>query len=240
MISIIIPTYNEEKVIGQSLEALKSRLTIPYEIIVSDGKSTDRTVEIARQYTDKVFVYSGTVRQNISQGRNAGAKEAVGEFLVFMDADARIADPDILFAKAFARFETNPKLVALTTRLKVFPDQETFGDKIMFGFLNFNLRFLNNVLHRGESTGEFQMIKRDVFESLGGFREDLITREDGDMFLRLSKVGLTMLDPNLAVFHSGRRAHKTGWPRLLYTWMINVLWVVLFDKAHAEEWEEIR
>lgn len=240
MLSIIIPTLNEEKVIGQSIKSLKSKLTLAHEIIVSDGQSTDQTIEIAKKYANQVVVHEGKTRQNIAQGRNAGAKIASGDFLVFMDADSQITNPDQFFAEALTHFKTNPKLVALTARLKVFPEQETFGDKVVFGLLGLNLRFLNNVLHRGEATGEFQMIKRSVFEALGGFREDLITREDSDMFLRLSKVGQTLYDPKITVFHSGRRAHKIGWFKLLLTWGINIIWVTLFDKAKTKEWKEVR
>ena len=241
MISIIFPTLNEESCIGDSIRALKSKLTvIPYEIIISDGRSTDRTVEIAKSLADKVIEYTGTTRQNIAMGRNAGAKAAGGEYLVFMDADSRINDPDMFFTEAIRQFDNDPRLVALTARLKVYPELETKADRIIWSILAFNLRVMNNVLHKGESTGEFQMIRRNIFESLHGFREDLVTREDADMFLRLSKVGRTFWDGSLTVFHSGRRAHKIGWPKLLKTWVLNSIWVVLFNKAHAEEWTVVR
>jgi len=63
----------------------------------------------------------------------------------------------------------------------------------------------------GEAPGRFQMMRRSAFEKVKGYREDLITREDGDMFARLSKVGRTLYDSKLEVFHSGRRAHAIGW-----------------------------
>jgi len=240
MISIIFPTLNEESCIGDSIRLINSKMTLPHEIIVSDGKSTDKTVSIAKSLGAKVVEYAGEKRQNISMGRNAGAAAASGEFLVFMDADSRIPEPDQFFTAALKRFDQNGKLVALTAHLRVYPESATVADRIIFGILYFNLRFLNNVLHKGESTGEFQMIRRSTFVSLHGFREDLITREDADMFLRLSKVGRTMVDTKLTVFHSGRRAHKIGWPKLLRQWITNSIWVVLFNKAHADEWTVVR
>ncbi len=240
MISIIIPTLNEEKVIGKSLQALKSHMTIFHEIIVSDGGSTDKTVEIAGQWADRVVIYSGTGRQTIGCGRNDGAAAAGGEFLVFMDADSRIDDPDSFFAEALKRFEEKPEVLALTARVRVYPEDETLMDRIFFDILSFNVRVLNNVLRRGESAGEFQMIRKESFDKLGGFRTDLVTREDADMFLRLSQVDRTMLDPKLLVYHSGRRAHKIGWPKLLWDWTVNTIWVALFDKALAKEWRVIR
>ncbi|MBU6410140.1 MAG: glycosyltransferase [Verrucomicrobia bacterium] len=240
MISIIFVALNEEACIAQTIQSLKSRLTFPHEIIVSDGHSDDRTVEIAEKYADKVVRHRGTRRQTIAQGRNAGARAATGDFLVFMDADSRIPDPDPLFTRALAQFKAHPDLVALTARLRVYPADETLADRLMFGILNFNLRLMNNLFHRGESTGEFQMMPRRAFNAVGGFREDLVTREDADMFLRLSRIGRTRLDPGMTVYHSARRAHRLGWPRLLCTWMLNTLWVLLFDHARAREWEVVR
>jgi glycosyltransferase involved in cell wall biosynthesis len=240
MISIIIPSLNEESIIERTVSNIKSKITIPHEIIVSDGKSTDRTVEIARRLADKVVEYTGTTRQNIAMGRNAGVKASSGDFLVFLDADCTIHEPDQFFTHALKHFEENPKLVAMTARLRVLPAFATLADEIVFGIMYLNLRFLNNVLGRGESTGEFQMMRRTTFDQLKGFREDLVTREDADMFLRLSKIGRTMVDPHLTVYHTGRRAHKIGWPKLLYHWFLNVFWVAVFDTAKHKEWTVIR
>jgi glycosyltransferase involved in cell wall biosynthesis len=240
MISIIFPTLNEEKVIGKLLQALKSGLTTPYELIVSDGGSVDKTVEIAREWADRIVVHSGPGRQTIAAGRNQGAAVARGKYLVFMDADSRISDPDFFFARALKQFEAHPRLVALTARVRVYTETETFMDRLVFDLLSLFIRLLNNVFHRGESTGEFQMIRKASFDKLGGFRSDLVTREDADMFLRLSRAGRTRLDSKLRIYHSGRRAHKLGWPRLLGDWALNTIWVALFDRAFATEWRVIR
>jgi glycosyltransferase involved in cell wall biosynthesis len=213
---------------------------MPHEIIVSDGRSTDKTVEIARQWADRVVIYSGIGRQTIGAGRNDGAAVARRGFLVFMDADSRIDDPDAFFAEALKQFEEHPKVLALTAKVRVYSEDETLVDRVVFDLLSFTVRVLNNLFHRGESVGEFQMMRKETFDKLGGFRTDLVTREDADMFLRLSQVGRTMLDPKLLVYHSGRRAHKIGWPKLLWDWAVNTIWVALFDKAFASEWRVIR
>jgi len=54
------------------------------------------------------------------------------------------------------------------------------------------------------------MIRREAFTRLGRLREDLVTIEDADRFSRLSKIGKTMIDPELMVLHSDRRAHQVG------------------------------
>lgn len=240
MISIIIPTLNEETVLEGTINALRVMHHISYEIIVSDGYSVDKTIEIANKFADKVIMHDGKTRQNISQGRNAGAAAAKGEFLVFLDADVKIEDPDTFFTEALKQFSIDPKLVGLIVKLKVFPDKATLVDNTIFGILNIALSLKNNFLHIGGATGEFQMIRKNVFDSLSGFREDLITSEDHDMFFRLSKVGRTMLYSKLTVFHSGRRAHKIGWTKLLWFWTINTIWVALFNCSFNKEWKVIR
>ena len=96
MISFIIPTLNEETTIEKTLKNIKE-FSLDKEIIVSDGGSKDRTTEIAKRFTDKVLVHSKKERQNIAGGRNSGAKEAKGEFVVFVDADVLIPNINSLF-----------------------------------------------------------------------------------------------------------------------------------------------
>lgn len=89
--------------------------------------------------------------------------------------------------QAFSQFRKYPNLIALTAYLRVFPAEETFGDKLVYGVANLSLRLKNNLFNRGESFGEFQVIRQEAFTRLGGFRADLVTIEDADMFRRLSE-----------------------------------------------------
>ena len=109
MISLIIPTYNEEKAIGETLSHLTRKLTLPHEIIVSDDKSLDLTVSTARKYTNKVLSPEHK-HISIAANRNAGAQKATGDFLVFMDADSSMLDPDAFFTRALADFSDHPEI----------------------------------------------------------------------------------------------------------------------------------
>jgi glycosyltransferase involved in cell wall biosynthesis len=240
MISVIIPTLNEESVIEKTLTLLKSELTLPHEIIVSDGKSTDKTVAIARGLADIVVAYNEPARQTIAQGRNAGARASHGDILAFMDADCSFSDPNDFFARALKHFENNPKLVALTVSVRVIPKLETFSDKLVFISLNNYFRILNNLLKLNIAAGEFQMIRRSAFVKMGGYNEKFVASEDIDMFHRLSKIGQIFFDHRLTVFHTGRRAHKIGWPRLLSHWFLNSVSIFIRRKAYSKEWEVIR
>jgi hypothetical protein len=66
--------------------------------------------------------------------------------------------------------------------LRVFPRQETFGDKLVHGVANLGLRLKNNVSTPASRLENFQMIRQEAFMRLGGFRADLVTIEDADMF----------------------------------------------------------
>ena len=239
MISIIIPTYNEEKLIGTTLSYLKTKLTIPHEIIVTDDRSTDKTAEIARRSADIVLVPEKK-HATIAANRNAGAARATGDMLVFLDADCRMEDPDAFLSMAMKRFEANPKLLGLTGIMRVEPANERLSDRLVYFFFNAVRRFKNNVSKVGEASGEFQMVRRSAFEKIKGFREDLVTREDSDLFWRLSRIGRTYCDSSLVVYETGRRSHTIGWIKLVPLWFINTFWVMFFNKSFSKEWKAIR
>ncbi len=89
VISVVIPAYNEEDYIETCLKSLRNQKTsVPYEIIVCDNNSTDRTVEIAKKYADKVVHEE---RQGIGYARNKGVSASVGEYIVNTDADTVFA-----------------------------------------------------------------------------------------------------------------------------------------------------
>lgn len=241
MISIIIPTLQEEKAIPGTLRSLKKDISLPHEVIVSDGGSHDGTVELARPLADHVVVYQGAVRQTIAQGRNDGAKAARGEFLLFLDADCVLPQPDDFLTRALSHFQADENLVALTGKVRVFPDEATWHDRIVFGVLNFTARVQSNVFQgAGCVGGEFQMVRKSAFDAVGGYREDLVTLEDRDLFLRLSKNGRTYFDPGLTIFHTGRRAHTEGWPRLIIRALLNLLLFQTRGRVRSTEWRPIR
>jgi len=240
MISIIIPTLNEEKTIGGTLRSLKELTDCEYEIIVSDGRSRDKTIEIAKKYGAKIVVYEGAVRQTISNAKNLGASIASGDFFVFLDADVIIPDINNFFKKALDLFNNQKKLVGLSVFIKVLPELETLADKVVFGMVNYVNLFWNNFLNWGRAGGEFHMTRSSVFKKIKGYNEKISVAEDIDMFSRLAREGTTRIEKSLTIMHTGRRAHKVGWPRLLLSWLVNWLSVLIFNRSFNEVWEEVR
>src|SRR6478672_1691757 len=92
MTSFIIPAYNEEQLLGRTLAALTAAaraLGQPFEIVVVDDASTDRTAAIAREHGARVVPVR---HRQIAATRNAGARSANGEMFVFIDADTVVTD----------------------------------------------------------------------------------------------------------------------------------------------------
>ena len=239
MISFVIPTLNEIKTIEQTLQCITA-YSGTHEIIISDGNSKDGTIEICRKYTDNVIVYDKPDRQTIAMARNMGAADAKGEYLVFLDADVVIPDIDRFFEAAEERFRSDERLVALTGQYKVVAEQRTLADSIFFRMLGLQFLLSNNVLRIGAAGGEFQMIAGDAFRTVGGFNETLAAAEDMDLFQRLSNIGRTRFERALTVYHTGRRAHTVGWPKLAWEWFTNSMSVWMFKKSASKEWKEIR
>lgn len=241
MISIVIPTLNEVATLEATLATLIGSLhETAYELIVSDGGSTDGTIDIARRFTPHVVLKTGNDRQTIGIGRNLGAASARGEFLVFMDADVILPHPDAFFRELRTLFESDPQLAGVTVSLRVSAEKETSADRFCFGLVNLWHTAMNNMLRTGSASGEFQMIRTSSFRDARGYREDLVVCEDNDLFERLAKSGHTRMHRSLIAFHSGRRAHKTGWPRLLLSWWMNALSLKFRGKSYSGEWTQIR
>jgi len=239
MLSIIIPARDEEKAIGGTVALLNGVLSMEHEVVVSDDCSDDRTSEVAQRAGAVVVRYCAS-RRTPGGSRNRGARASSGEFIAFIDADVSMPEPDAFFRRALAHFERDEELAGVCGPQRALPELETWADRISFGILNTTLRFQNNVLHHGEASGKNMVVRRTAFEKVGGFREDIATREDGDFFYRLSRVGKTLYDPSLMVYHRARRAHHVGWVRLWYIWISNSVCFALFNKTLADDWTPVR
>lgn len=91
MISVVMPVYNEEYNIVGTLKALYSNTVLPDEVIMADGESTDRTVQLVREKFPQVIIVDNP-RRNAASGRNVGIKHAKGDIIAFVDGDCIVAE----------------------------------------------------------------------------------------------------------------------------------------------------
>ncbi len=127
ILSIIIPTYNEEEYLPLLLKSIKQQDFRDYEIIVADANSKDNTVKIAEEYG--CIVVEGGMP---AVGRNNGAKVAKGEYLLFLDSDLKLTE-DYL-AKVIYEFKMERLGIAIT-QMKPLSKKKT-EDKILHDLAN--------------------------------------------------------------------------------------------------------
>lgn len=204
MISIIIPTKNEESILGVLLGSLAEQdCASELEVVVADAFSTDKTREIAKMHAkhfNSLLVVDGGFQ---SVGRNNGARVASGEILFFIDADMYVPDKDFI-SKSVSHMKKNDLHIA-PTYLK--PMSEKKLDKLMVGSYNFVL-YLSRYVVRPLGAMCIACTK-EAFVVGGGYPEDVIMNEDHDFVLHTSKKFKYGIIPFHAHF-SIRRFDKEG------------------------------
>lgn len=202
-VSIVIPAYNEEKYIGETLNSLlksEQQTDIKYEIILVDNNSTDKTVEVARKFAAGMDL---RIIKEASQGRGAsrsrGFKEAQGKIILSADADT------IFHKKWIEELKNNLKgdVVAVTTPCKIV--DSTAINNAIFNFIQPIAMVLYRLImgHYWLSGFSFGILK-PVYEKSGGFDTSLQAQEDLDLSFRVAKLGKIKLINKPVVFSSRR------------------------------------
>lgn len=201
-ISVIIPTYNEEKIIHRTLKDLFTKHS-PEEVIVVDGGSQDKTVSIASEWTRVIRSEKGRAQQ-----MNTGVNFATGDIFLFLHADTTLPLGSLLKIK-----EVIQKGV-LAGRFRMKFDE----DRWLLRFCSSYTRF-----HFFSYGDQGFFVKRQLFWEIGGYRED-VPFEDIDFYQRLRKQTKPVV-LHEAVMTSARRFSEVGVVRQKF---INLLLVGLY------------
>jgi glycosyltransferase involved in cell wall biosynthesis len=212
MISVVIPTFNEEENIAQCLVSLCHQ-TVPrseYEIIVVDGGSKDATCDIARKYADKVFTQTS---RKVGGARNDGVNAARGEIIATTDADCILPSHWI---KRISEDFKNPALVQLYG--PVYPIEEGVRNK-------FSLFLANTFSRIGYYSQTFYYtlgcntaFRKDAFIKAGMYR-CIDAGDDLEIAMRLKDLGSIRFDEKLKVGFSMRRYKQFGTVQSIYEWI---------------------
>jgi glycosyltransferase involved in cell wall biosynthesis len=193
VLSFVVPAYNEENYLGPTLASIHEAARAvgePYEIVVANDNSSDATAQVAEAGGARVVTVH---KRQIAGARNAGAAAAMGEWLVFVDADTQInADVvrgtvDAFRSGAVAggapvRFDGGPRWVQWTTPIVVF----------LFRHVKW-------------AAGCFLFARRDVFEKVGGFDERFYASEEIHLSRALKRHGRFVM-VEASVMSSARKA----------------------------------
>lgn len=177
--SFIIPAFNEEALIAQTIAALKENareFSGGFEIIVANDASSDRTPEIARQLGARVI---DVHKRQIGAVRNAGASIATGDVFVFVDADTIVPRETLLEVE---RLLVDPEIVAGGARL-------TFDQTPPFWARLFAKIFLSIYFAARLAAGGFIFARRDAFTKAGGFDEKYFAGEEIHLSKALKRIG---------------------------------------------------
>ncbi|HIK00154.1 TPA: glycosyltransferase [archaeon] len=204
MISVVIPTLNEEKYLEICLLSLENQ-TLPrnkYEVIVVDGRSKDNTIKIAKRYADKVIFQKG---KGAANARNHGIRAATHDIIAYVDADLILAKDWL--EKAVKVFE-DTRVVCVSGR--TLPQEQHIYSWINFTIADVYAKIcyytkLPNVM------GPHMSFKKDILKKCGGFNEEIPTLEDYEIAFRIVKYGKLIYHSRLIAYASSRRFKKFGY-----------------------------
>jgi glycosyltransferase involved in cell wall biosynthesis len=182
-ISVVIPAYNEERLIGETLRCVKAAMAAfaqrdwKTELIVCDNNSTDRTAEIARAEGARVVFEPAN---QIARARNCGAEAASGDWLIFVDADSKPGAE--LFGEVAEQIQSGQCLAGgCTVRLD--------GHYPVAGAVTELWNWTSRAFHW--LAGSFIFCDAAVFRKIGGFNNELFATEEIDLSRRLKKLART-------------------------------------------------
>lgn len=193
LVSVVIPAYNRAHSVQRSVESVLKQTYQPFEIIVVDDGSTDGTTDVLQRFGDRIQVFRQPNR-GPSSARNAGVAQASGEIIAFLDSDdtwkpEKLERQVTLLSNAGSLVPCcvcNAETIADGPR---GPDSfEIAGVKTALGE-GYWLNPAELIATRFLLFNQVAAIRREAFEKIGGFKEDMRILEDHDLAFRLSLLG---------------------------------------------------
>jgi len=180
-ISIVIPTFNEEFYIKDTLNAIKNqKCKFNYEVMIIDGKSSDNTVSIVKEFAKRMKYLKLYISPKMGKAfqLNYGVSKANSELILFLDADTLIKP--FFLQRIYKKFKKDKNLFACSARFKYY-DEKAINFKL--GSLRFTLTpyffinlashiyyFFKNLFGYPELTGMNLIVRKEIFYKTGGFK----------------------------------------------------------------------
>lgn len=184
-VSIIIPTYNYQQFVEQAIISVIKQTYRDFEIIVIDDGSTDQTRARLQPYVDRgEILYYFQNNMGLPGARNTGIKQSHGTLIAFLDADD-LWTPDKLSLQV-ALFDQHPEVGFVFGNTRKFFDSSATRATAFEDIPPANGWVASQLLERSFLPMPTVMIRREAFDTVGVFNENLDSCEDLDMWLRLS------------------------------------------------------
>jgi glycosyltransferase involved in cell wall biosynthesis len=198
LISVIIPVYNGEPTIKETIESVIQQTYSEFEIIVINSDSSDRTLEIVSRIQDQRIKIYNYPKANGSVNRNRGLTHAAGELIAFLDADD-IWKPDKLELQ-YKALQENPQAGVVYSWTDAIDQQGKFlrpcSHTTWQGDIYRKL-LLNDFIASGSNV----MIRENVLAQIGGFNESLTNAQDRDTWMRLAAITDFVCVPKVQILY---------------------------------------
>lgn len=198
-VSVVVPAYNEEKILGSCLRSLRSQ-TVDCEIVVCDNNSTDRTHEIAKKYAHRVIKEK---KQGTMHALNSGTKIARGDLIAITGADCEVPANWI---ESFMPYFRDDRVIACYGPIDPLEDKH----KRYFSMLNYAEKICIKLGLWFVIQGANFMVRRDILESAGHFDTAVKVFEENGLFKKIRKMGKVKFISKNAVKASTRRVEECG------------------------------
>jgi len=218
MITIVIPSKNEEKYIGKTLHSISQQQDLePFEIIIADAGSTDKTIEkineCKKKYNLKVKIIKGGLP---SVGRNNGAKLVKTPYILFLDSDITFTSTRAIADSLHTIKYKNYDMVSTCPK---YQGEFDIRANIMFLLNRFTSHLLS--LTYPFAIGGFTLVKTEVFNELGGYDKKATQAEDW-LFSKQIKPSKFYIIPNL-ITQDNRRFKRYGYTSMFKLVLNNLL-----------------
>jgi glycosyltransferase involved in cell wall biosynthesis len=228
-VSVAVPAYNEESVLGACLKSLRNQ-TVPCEIVVCDNNSSDRTYEIAREYADRVVRER---RQGVAHAFNAASKAASGDLIAFTGADCVVprdwiekflpgfGDPRVI--ACFGPVHSTGRSYRRALKYYSIFDRVIVRFKITWGISDANM-----------------IIRKDILERVGFFDPKVQMMEDSHLIRRIRRYGTFRFFRDNVVRTSPRRFEKEGARRIFLDYFAALVLLKLTGRLPARRLSNVR
>ena len=231
--SIIVPAYNEEKYIEESIKfAQKQQGGFNCELIVVNNASTDNTRQVAESLGAHVI---DEPKKGVGQARKTGTEVAQGEFVLHIDADTHL--PEDYLLQVYSCFQKDPKLVCVGGQM-LYYDAPWWKNILRFIF-HYILGWGSKILSLGRvgPMGNNMVFRKNDYDKTAGFDQNVRYGEDADLCWKLSRLGKIRLDMSLKCPVSSRR-YKIDERLLLY--FFNYLSICTRGRPHKNVLPELK
>jgi glycosyltransferase involved in cell wall biosynthesis len=216
VVSIVIPCLNEAGVVERLLHQLTDTPHEAVEVIAVDNGSSDTTLQILASFRSKGVIVVSDIPEGVSKARNAGARVARGEWIVFLDADTLL--PPNFTVDLLAVLNHNAKFDLAVLAYKAKTNNIFF--KILTTFAQAYQRVLFVLLRRPLTPGSVTVVRRSLHKKVKGYDESIRYNEDFEYAARVFQASpkfKSLRKPY--VYFSTRRLERGGWKKVVSTYL---------------------